>query len=148
MSRVKIPITVIDTAGNAVAGASVEVEHRPGGATAIIYQAETGGTTVANPTLTDAFGRVSTWVERGAYVANVTGTGISPNTEPFDAAPAGDDTIDEAWLADAVRRVEQAYTVSGTVDRAINAEATTLTEVARVLATLIADLKTAGLIQP
>jgi hypothetical protein len=98
MARVKIPITVIDANGNAVAGASVHVKHRQGGATAIAYQNETGPTTVTNPLLTDAYGRLSSWVERGTYVADITGTGISPYSEPFDAAPAGDRSIDTLWL--------------------------------------------------
>ena len=47
-------------------------------------------------------------------------------------------------------QVSQTYTVTAgyTVDRAFNPEATSLTEVARLLGTLIDDMKAAGLITP
>lgn len=98
MARVRIPIAVIDPAGNAVAGASVNVQKRSSGTAATLYQAETGPTTVSNPTTTDSFGRIQAWVDRGSYNAIISGTGLTTYTQPFDAAAAGDLTVDSAWL--------------------------------------------------
>ena len=150
MARVKIPIVVIDANGNAVPGASVHVKLRSSGATAIAYQNETGGTTVPNPLSTDSMGRLTSWVDRGAYRAEITGSTIDPYVEAFEAAPASDDSIDEAWLADIARRIDLAFTATPgyTPQHSFNPEATTLTEVARLLATLIDAMKDAGLIQP
>lgn len=99
MSRVAIPIVVLDSTGAPKSGASVTAKKRSDGTNATVYQNETGGTTVANPMSTDALGRVAGWLERGAYNLVVTGSGITGFTEPFDAAPAGDATLDSAWPA-------------------------------------------------
>jgi hypothetical protein len=101
MARVRVPITVIDLAGNAVNGAAVHVKLRSSGASATVYQNETGPTTVTNPLSTDSAGRVSGWVERGAYKADVSGTGISSYTQEFEAAPAENRTVDSLWLPQA-----------------------------------------------
>lgn len=98
MARVRVPITVIDPAGNAVAGAAVTVNKRSTGTAAVLYVAETGPTTTANPTTTDAYGRVTAWVDRGAYNAVISGTGITTYTQPFDAGAASDQGIDDLWL--------------------------------------------------
>lgn len=101
MARVKIPLTVINpTTGVAVANASIEVRHRSSNALATLYQAETGGTTVANPTTTDANGRSTAWVERGGYRGTISGTGLTTYSQDFDAAPGGDGTIDTPWVGD------------------------------------------------
>lgn len=99
MSRVAIPIVVLDSTGAPKAGASVTAKKRSDGTNATVYQNETGGTTVANPMSTDSIGRVAGWLDRGAYNLVVTGSGITGFTEPFDAAPAGDATLDSAWPA-------------------------------------------------
>ena len=53
---------------------------------------------------------------------------------------------DETPPAYAGGKVTQVYTISlGTTDRILNSESSSLTEVARVIATLINDLKSAGL---
>lgn len=104
MARTEIPITVQLTNGDVVVGASVTVRKRSDNSLATVYQAETGGTTVPNPLATDANGRVDGWVDRGAYVANITG-GTPPVTaynENFDASPAADGGIDAEWMNDAV----------------------------------------------
>lgn len=98
MARVRVPIAVIDPAGNAVAGASVTVNKRSTGIAATLYVAETGPTTTANPTATDAYGRVTAWVDRGAYNAVISGTGITTYTQPFEAGAAADQAIDDLWL--------------------------------------------------
>jgi hypothetical protein len=88
MSRVRIPITVIDLDGDAISGATVAVKLRSSGALATVYQNETGPTTITNPVSTNSQGIAPGWVDRGQYVADVTGTGISPYSEPFEAIPA------------------------------------------------------------
>jgi hypothetical protein len=58
------------------------------------------------------------------------------------------DTDEPAPVASVISRVPNTYTATAgyTSDRAFNPEASSVTEVARVLATLIDDLKTAGLL--
>lgn len=104
MARVEVPVVVTTTDAQGklvrVSGATVTVNIR-GGGLATVYAASTGGTTTPNPLTSDADGRVEGWVERGAYDVLVTGIGLSPYTHRFDAAPAGDGSIDTAWLTDA-----------------------------------------------
>lgn len=57
MARVEIDETVQTPTGDAITGASVQVNKR-GGGSATVYSADTGGSTRSNPLLTDAFGRV------------------------------------------------------------------------------------------
>jgi hypothetical protein len=97
MARVPVPITVIDTNGSVVSGASVTVRKRSDSSLATLYQAETGATTIANPVSTDSFGRVVAWVDRGAYNAVISGTSITTYTQPFDGAAAADRTLDTLW---------------------------------------------------
>lgn len=96
--RTEIPIVVLGADGRPLAGASITVKTRPAGATATVYQAETGVATTANPLTSDAQGRVNGWVERGAYDALITASGLTPWTEPFDSAPATDRAVDELWM--------------------------------------------------
>lgn len=98
MARVKIPIAVIDPNGTAVQGASVAVKKRSDGSNAVLFQAETGPTTITNPTPTDAVGRVQAWVDRGSYNAIISGTGITTYTQAFEGAPAADRSVDSVWL--------------------------------------------------
>ena len=100
MARAEIPLTIIDPAtGNAIVGASVAVKLRATGVSAVVYAAETGATTVANPRTSDANGRVSGWVDRGAYQFDISGTGLTSYTEFWDAATSSDGGLDTAWLA-------------------------------------------------
>lgn len=99
MARVALPLTVVDAAGNAIQGASVRVKKRSDGSDATLYAAEAGATTAANPVATNTQGRTGVWVDRGAYNCTVTGTGIVTYTEPFDAAPAGDNAVDTIWAS-------------------------------------------------
>lgn len=99
MARVAVPITVLTLTGDAKPSASVTVKIRATNTNAVLYAAETGAATVSNPLTTDANGRVTAWVERGAYRADVTGSGITGYSENFDGAPAGDGTVDGTWLA-------------------------------------------------
>lgn len=99
MARVEIPIVVLNsTTGLPVVGAAVAVTVRATGNPATWYTAETGGTGSTAAIVTDAAGRVSAWVPRGAYNLAVSGTGITSYTEPWDAVPGADGTIDTLWL--------------------------------------------------
>lgn len=82
--RVEIPEVVLASTGAPVSGASVQVNLRGAGA-ATVYAAETGGTTSANPILTDANGRIEGWLEEGSYDLVVSGTGLTTYTQPFEA---------------------------------------------------------------
>lgn len=97
--RTEIPIVVVNSLGVPVNGAQVQINGRVGGA-ATVYAFETGAATLLNPLATDAFGRVAGWVERGAYDAVISGTGLQAYTEQFESVPARDGAIDTAWLAD------------------------------------------------
>lgn len=85
--------------GSALSGANVAVAVRSTGAAATIYAGETGGTTVANPRTTDNFGRLTGWVERGAYTLTVSGSTLTTYVKNWESAPAADSTIDPAWSA-------------------------------------------------
>ena len=98
-TRTEVPAVVIDTAGNTVLNASIQVNLRSGGA-ATVYAAETGATTTANPLTTNAQGQVTGWLNRGAYNLVVTGPGITGYTDPYDSVPGVDLGIDTAAIAD------------------------------------------------
>jgi hypothetical protein len=103
MSRVELPIVALNTTtGFPVAGASVQVKYRSSGLNATWWTQETGGTSSTAAIITDAAGRTNAWLDRGAYNCVVSGSGITTYTEPWDAAPAGDNTIDSLWLPDNV----------------------------------------------
>lgn len=103
MARVECPVVVISaTTGLPISGASVAIKLRSTGANATWWTQETGGTSSTAAVTTDASGRVSAWVDRGAYNCVVTGTGITTYTEPWDASPASDAAIDAPWLGPAV----------------------------------------------
>lgn len=97
--RTEVPIVVQDAAGNALAGASVMLNVRGGGAAAV-YAGESGATTLTLPLVSDAAGRVSGWVDRGAYDATVSAAGMATYHEYFDSAPASDGAVDAGWLGD------------------------------------------------
>lgn len=102
MARAAITTTVIDAAGNAKAGVSVEVRRRSDNALMTLFVAETGGTTSPNPAITNSDGRIpNVYVERGAYKLTISGGSppIAPYVEHWEAAPASDASVDTAWLA-------------------------------------------------
>lgn len=87
MARVQLRTVlqpVDDVAGNAITGASVQINLRGAGA-ATVYAASAGGTTVANP-LTTVKGRVpaAAWVDEGSYDAVTTYNGVT-DTDQFEA---------------------------------------------------------------
>lgn len=98
MARSPVYVEVKDSAGNAVAGATVRVKKRSDGTNATVFQAETGPTTITNPMTADSLGRALGWCDRGAYNVDISGTGITLYTVPVDPAPAADRAVDDVWL--------------------------------------------------
>lgn len=101
MARVKNPVVVLGPDGRPLEGASVLTRVRSTSADAAVYSAETGGSTISATQLSDAQGNVPGWLPRGAYESVVSHESMEPLTVPWDAAPAGDGTIDEPWMGDA-----------------------------------------------
>lgn len=120
--RAAIPITVAirDAEGDLkpVQGASVTVRRRSDNSAAAVYDAETGGTNVGNVLSTNIEGRVTGWVERGAYNLEVSGTGITTYVRPWDATPGADGGVDPAWLAPAAVPIGIVVPYAGTADPA------------------------------
>lgn len=88
MARVELLATVdkiVTSNLQPVSGASVQVNVRATGTPAIVYAGETGGTTVSNPLITDANGRVNGWIDEGSYVLGVSGSGITSYNQPYEA---------------------------------------------------------------
>lgn len=132
MARVEIPIVVINSStGLPVNGAAVVVTRRSNGDLAPWYTVETGGTASTAAMVTDANGRVNAWVERGAYNLAVTGSGITPYTEAWEAAPGGDQTLDALWVGSDVAarilgvEVLDRYTLAGAGSYTIGSVAAT-----------------------
>lgn len=93
----ELPITVVDTAGNAVSGASGTVTKRIDASTATIYTTEAGATTTANPLTSDSSGRFNGWVDANLrYDVAITATGLTSYTEQFDAV-SGDTGVRVAY---------------------------------------------------
>jgi microcystin-dependent protein len=85
MARAEIPYVVTKVNGDAVSGASVQINIRNGGP-ATIYADATSGTTIstAGLTVTTAEGRIEGWLNEGSYDMTVTGTGITTYTQPIE----------------------------------------------------------------
>lgn len=100
MSRVEIPVVVLHPTTVAyVANVNAHVDYRVGGE-APVYAAETGGSPIDQSGLvSDSQGRITAWVERGAYNVRFTIPTFPETVEPFDAAPGKDGAIDPAWIA-------------------------------------------------
>lgn len=103
MARVEIPVIVLSEASptSPIAGASVTVKKR-GGVAAIVYS-DSGATNneVSQPLTTDSLGRLTGWLNRGAYELSITLPGKSAYVEYLDAAPASDGSIEAAWIENA-----------------------------------------------
>lgn len=98
MARSPIPVVVFGPTGALVQGATVAVKKLGISTNATVYADASTSATVANPITTDAFGRAMGWVDRGAYSADISKSGLDPRTDYFDASPAGDTAIDAAWI--------------------------------------------------
>jgi microcystin-dependent protein len=99
MARIEVPIVVQNSEGQPVNGAAVQIKLRSNGANATWYTSEVAPTGSTAAVITDVYGRVNAWVDRGAYNAVITGTGITGYTEPFDALPATDQSLDYGILS-------------------------------------------------
>jgi hypothetical protein len=101
-TRVEIPIVVLNDQSpyNPVAGASCTITDRSTAKTVTVFS-DSGATNgeLTQPLTSDAAGRISGWLPRGAYECTVTVPGRTPYSEPFDAAPGKDGGIDTAWIA-------------------------------------------------
>lgn len=119
MARVELPIVVLNNASpyNPVSGASAVVVNRVGGAQASVFS-DSGATNtlITQPLTTDSSGRLTGWVNRGAYEVQITIPGKTAYAEEFDASPAADGGIDTAWLADSA--VSLVKIASGAKDQA------------------------------
>jgi microcystin-dependent protein len=104
------------------AGVSVLVQKRGSGTTIPVYASETGGTTVSNPLVTDADGRINGWVDSGSYNLTISGSGITTYTQPYESV-RGDGVdliaaaaVDTAQIKDgAVTPAKLASTISTTI---------------------------------
>jgi hypothetical protein len=88
MARVELLATVdkiVSSNLQPVSGASVQVNVRSTGSPTTVYSGETGGTTVSNPLVTDANGRVNGWVDEGSYILGISGSGITSYNQPYEA---------------------------------------------------------------
>lgn len=102
MARVPVLILAADPAtGNAIAGASATVKNRATGATVTLYTGEVGATTIANPLVTDAYGRAQAWADRAAFRIDYTASGLTAWSEYRDIGPSSDAGVD-AVMASAV----------------------------------------------
>jgi len=115
---------VLDSRGNAVAGATVTVKDYPSGTSSTAYAANAIGANV-NPLTTDADGRFSCFLKDGSYSFQVTKSGITTETqtnvsvkEPMAEVnvdgygAVGDDSTDDAA---AIQAAEDALTTAGGV---------------------------------
>ncbi len=100
--RTRNPITVLGPDGKPFAGASVTTKVRATGSFASVYATESGGSAGANPDTTDANGRITQWLERGAYSSTITGPGLDPYVEHWESTPGSDGGIDLSWIPDAL----------------------------------------------
>lgn len=117
-----LTVTVPDAQGDLVpsVGAAVTIRRRADSVLATSYTAETGGTGSTNALATDAAGRVSAWLERGAYRATVSGgtPAVTSYDVNFDAAPGIDGGVDAAWLASTAVPIGVWLPYGGTTDPA------------------------------
>lgn len=101
MARVELPVIVRNSAtGLSVSSAAITISQRSSGLPVTWFTTENGATSSTSAVITDANGRASAWVPRGAYTLTVTGTGITPTSQAWDAIPASDLGGDTAWLVD------------------------------------------------
>ena len=133
MARVEIQETVQYRDGEAVDGASVQVNVRGGGA-ATVYAAASGGTTKTNPLTTDN-GRVEGYLEEGSYDLVISGTGITSYTQPIEVVSATSgglaghvaDTTDVHGITDTAqvpaKNAVQTFTQQQTIDTSVSGAA-------------------------
>jgi len=98
--RVEIPIVVLNPETSApVSNAQVSIIDRETGGAGDVWTTETGGSLRAQPIITDSSGRVSGWIQRGAYEVEVTIPGRPSYTDYYEATPAKSASVDSEWIA-------------------------------------------------
>lgn len=105
VARAEIPIVVLSesTPISFVAGASIIVKVRTTEAQAIVYaNAGSSEAEITQPLSSDSLGRVTGWLPRGSYKFEITIPGKSAYTEYLDIVPAGDESIETAFIANEV----------------------------------------------
>lgn len=121
--RVELPIVVLDPETSApVSNAQVSLVDRETGGAADVWTTETSGSLRTQPILTDSSGRLSGWVQRGAYTVVVTIPGRPPYTDYYEASPASAGAIDSDWIAsDAITSAKIASNAVGNSELANDA---------------------------
>lgn len=96
------PNIVVEHNGVPQPGATVLIVRRTTGTAAALFANEEGTVQRAggNPVTCDAQGRIpdDVWVDRGRYTAICSAPAMDPYQLHFEASPAGDQSIDRAWL--------------------------------------------------
>lgn len=119
MARVEIPFIVITSAGAPVVGANAQVNVRAGGAPATVFAAETGPSTLTNPLVTDALGRIEGWVDENSYSIVVSGGSITTYTQQFEAVRGDGVSRYAAGTVDATALGSNAVTTIKLIDGSV-----------------------------
>ncbi len=101
-NRVEIPIVVLNNEApyNPVEGATAVVTLRGGGSADVFQDSGATNNKVIQPLSTDKSGRLTGWLDRGAYEVAITIPGKTPYSEFLDVAPATDQAVTTTWIAD------------------------------------------------
>lgn len=81
MSRIPVPVSAADAAGNVQQNVSVTVKNRASGSNVTLYAQEVGGSTVSNPLTTDANGRAFAYADRQGLRLDYSAAGFTNYTE-------------------------------------------------------------------
>lgn len=81
MSRIPVPVSAADAAGNVQQNVSVTVKNRASGGNVTLYAQETGGSTVSNPLTTDVNGRAFAYADRQGLRLDYSAAGFTNYTE-------------------------------------------------------------------
>lgn len=124
MSRTTIPLIVLDDiTARYVANAQVSVFQPGGTVAAVVYTGSTGATVRAQPILSDVYGRVAGYLDRGTYQINIVIPGRPTRVEFYDSTPGADGAIDTPWIASAAvtstKLAADAVTTPKVIDAAI-----------------------------
>lgn len=102
-NRVELPIVVLNDQSpyNPIEGATATILNRSDSSEATVYT-DSGATndTITQPLSTDEAGRLTGWMDRGAYEIQIVIPGGTPYSEEFDAAPGSDGAVTTNWIAD------------------------------------------------
>lgn len=115
MARIELPIVVLNDEApyNPVNGATAVIAFRGGGSADVYKDSGATNDKVTQPLSTDKAGRLTGWLERGAYEVTITIPGKVPYSEFIDAAPASDKSVTTTWIAD--NAVTASQILNGTI---------------------------------